>query len=476
MGSGQSSPAKACLDAICGNRTGCVAYPNNPLYQISWVKPYNLEIPVVPAAVLRPDNAQDVADAVKCAQENGIKVQAKSGGHSYGNFGLGGDGELAIDLVNLKGFGMNETTWQATVGGGMHLGELDQYLHKNGGRAMAHGTCPGVGIGGHATIGGLGPMSRMWGSALDHVVEVEVVTADGEIKRASETENNDLFWAIRGAGGSFGIVTEFVVKTHPEPGDVVEYTYSVSFGSQSEMASIYQQWQDLIGDPDMDRRFSSLFIAQRLGVLITGTFYGTEEEYTASGIPSKMPGGGKNGTGTGFQLKDWLGSLAHQAEMEFMYLSGLPSHFYSKSLTFREEDLLSDNTITDLFTYMDNEGDKSLLWAIIFNSEGGAMADTATEATAYPHRDKVMMYQSYGLGALGVPDKMRKYLDGVHEKIQGGAPEALSTYAGYIDTSIDREAAQKLYWAGQLPRLRMVKKKWDPEDVFRNPQSVEPAE
>lgn len=84
MGSGQSSLGQSCLDAVCGNRTECVSYPSDPLYQISWVKPYNLDVPVIPAAVLRPDNAQDVADAVKCAMEHGFKVQAKSGGHSYG--------------------------------------------------------------------------------------------------------------------------------------------------------------------------------------------------------------------------------------------------------------------------------------------------------------------------------------------------------------------------------------------------------
>ena len=95
-------------------------------------------------------------------------------------------------------------------------------------------------------------MSRMWGSALDHVVEVEVVTADGKIQRASEDKNSDLFYALRGAGASFGIITQFVVKTHPEPGSVIEYTYNFSFGRQKEMADVYRDWQALVGDPDMD--------------------------------------------------------------------------------------------------------------------------------------------------------------------------------------------------------------------------------
>lgn len=111
------------------------------------------------------------------------------------NYGIGGeDGHVVIDLVNMQSFSVDQTTWDVTVGAGTRLGELDKKMHKAGGRAFAHGVCPGVGIGGHATIGGLGPSSRMWGTALDHIVEVEVVTSGGKIVRANEQQNSDLFW------------------------------------------------------------------------------------------------------------------------------------------------------------------------------------------------------------------------------------------------------------------------------------------
>ena len=111
------------------------------------------------------------------------------------NYGLGGnDGAIAVDLVNMQKFVMDNSTWQATIGAGKVLGDVSSRLHDAGGRAMAQGVCPGVGIGGHATIGGLGAMSRMWGSALDHVLEVEVVTSNGTILRANDTQNSNLFW------------------------------------------------------------------------------------------------------------------------------------------------------------------------------------------------------------------------------------------------------------------------------------------
>lgn len=314
-------------------------------------------------------------------------------------------------------------------------------------------------------------MSRMWGSALDHVQEVEVVTADGEIRRASYTENPDLFFGIKGAGASFGVVTEFVVDTHPEPGAVVEYTYSFSFGSQREMADVYRDWQALIGDPDLDRRFSSLFIAEPLGALITGTFYGTEEEYKATGIPDKLPGGGV----IKFKLLDWLGHLAHEAEVAGLTLGGLPTPFTSRSLAFRAEDMMDDDSIDALFAYIDDADVGSLLWFIIWNSEGGAMADF-TEGNSYPHRDKVMMYQSYVIGIPAISDETRAFVDGVQERVRDGAPLANTTYAGYLDPTLDRAAANDFYWGDMVPKLREVKKTWDPKGLFRNPQSVQPAE
>lgn len=141
-----------CLNNVCAGRSDCVAYPGilDPLYQLEWVKPYNLAIDVNPAAVIRPNSSKDVAAIVQCAVDNGAKVQARSGGHSYANFGLG-SGAITVDLVNLQQYSMNETTWNANIGAGMTLGDVDTNLHKTG-RAFAHGVCPGVGIGGHATI------------------------------------------------------------------------------------------------------------------------------------------------------------------------------------------------------------------------------------------------------------------------------------------------------------------------------------
>ncbi|ORY59272.1 uncharacterized protein BCR38DRAFT_412970 [Pseudomassariella vexata] len=469
MGSGQSTPLSDCLNAVCDGRSSCVAYPDNPLYQISWVNRYNLDIPVTPVAVTRPETTDDVSGFVKCAVSNNVKVQAKSGGHSYANFGVGGtDGELVIDLQNFQQFSMDTTTWQATIGGGMRLSDVTDKLHNNGKRAMAHGTCPGVGIGGHATIGGLGPSSRMWGSCLDHVLEVEVVTADGTIQRASEIENSDLFFALKGAGAGFGVITEFVMKTHPEPGDVVQYSYSSTFGKHADMVDVFDQWQTLVSDPELDRRFGTEFVMHELGVVITATFYGTEEEFDATGIPDKIPTGKVS-----VVVDDWLAVIAQQAEDAALYISEIRSAFTARSLAFKSDELLSKDSITDLMNYVDDTERGTLLWFLIFDATGGAISDIAQNATAYSHRDKIMFCQGYGVGVPTLTQTTKDFINGIISTIQGTVPQTLTTYPGYVDPVLTN--AQGSYWGPNLDTLGEIKSKWDPSDLFHNPQSVAPS-
>ena len=116
----------------------------------------------------------------------------------------------------------------ARVGPGNKLKDVAEKLHAANGRYMPHGSSPTVGIGGHATVGGLGLHSSLEGTALDTLQEAEVVLANGTVARASATENQDLFWAIRGAGASFGIVTEFTFQTKSEPKEVLNFAFTVA--------------------------------------------------------------------------------------------------------------------------------------------------------------------------------------------------------------------------------------------------------
>lgn len=311
-------------------------------------------------------------------------------------------------------------------------------------------------------------MSRMWGTCLDHIVEVEVVTADGKIQRASREKNSDLFFALRGAGAGFGIITEFVMRTHPEPGQVVQYEYNLKFGKQADAAALYSKWQALIADPKLDRRFGSMFIMFPLGAVITGTFYGTPEEFQATGIPKTLSGAGEPGR---LLLNDYLGSIAHNAEKEALYLSNLAAPFTSKSLFFRREQLLGPEAIKKLFTWVDNAHKGTLLWFIIFSAEGGIIEDIPTNSTAFAHRDKVMHYESYGVG-FPLLQTTKNFIADFHTQVLSLAPKAFGTYPGYVDNTLAEP--QRQYWDSNLPALGNIKNIWDPADLFHNPGSVRP--
>jgi hypothetical protein len=405
MGNTSSSPLQECLQSAIGKDN--VAFKDSPFFQLSHVKSYNLGIPVTPAAVTYPKTTAEIAAVVKCAVDNSLKVQPRCGGHSYANYGIGGqDDTIVVDLKSFQQFSMDKSTWQATIGGGTLLGDVTERLHDNGNRAMAHGTCPQVGVGGHLTIGGLGPSSRMWGSALDHVEEVEVVLANSTVVRASEKENQDLFFAMKGAAAGFGIVTEFKVRTQEEPGDAVLYSYTFQGGSSASKADAFKQWQKLISDPELSRKFASQYIlTEQIGAIITGTFFGSQQEFDSLNISSRLP---SSSSVDSIELKDWLGVVGHWTEdIALELMGGIQSNFYAKSLAYTEKDVIPDDAVDKLFTYVDETDKGGALWFILWDLEGGATNDVAPDATAYGHRNALFYHQAYAVNLLGKVSEVR---------------------------------------------------------------------
>lgn len=314
---------------------------------------------------------------------------------------------------------------------------------------------------------------------MDHVVEVEIVTADGSIVRASEDQNADLFWAVRGAGAGYGVITEFVMRTHPDPGNVVQYSYVYSFGSAENLAKVFRLWQDIATDPTLDRRFGTELTFHTLGAMISGTFYGTKKEFEESGILDRFPSDGKGN----YVATSFLASLAQRAEHAAVRLSNMPTPFFSKSLGFRPEEVLSWDSIFRIAKFVDGAYKRTPLWFIIFSATGAAVADVPMNATAYAHRDKIIFYESYAIGPPFIPGSLpesdRQFLEDFHQVVQAELPDGgdpfQRTYPGYVDRELPEGLAQQYYWGSNLPRLEQIKAKWDPLDMFHNNQSVRPA-
>jgi hypothetical protein len=376
-------------------------------------------------------------------------------------------------MKNFQQFDMDKSTWIATIGAGTLLDDVTKRLDNAGGRAIAHGICPQVGTGGHLTIGGFGPMSRMWGTALDHIVEVQVVLADSSIVRASTTENPDVFFAIKGAAAGFGVVTEFKVRTHPTPGDAVRYSYSFEEGSFQSMAQTFKDWQNFISNPALSRKLYTQVTLFAAGMIISGTFFGSQEEFDSLNLQSVFPNHQKSKI---LVFKDWLGLVAHWTEDIGLHLvGGTPCAFYSKCLAFKPSDIMPSSCVDDLFNYLDTADKGTLLWFLNFELQGGATNDIPTNAAAYAHRDVLFYMESFGIDIGRVSHTTRNFITGINDTITTGMPNTtFGSYPGYVDPELPN--GQEAYWAPNLSKLEHIKRAIDPKDVFHNPQSVRPAQ
>lgn len=186
------APRATVVDCLTGKKL-TVIKPADTQYA-SYSSPYNLRLQYKPAAIVVASTNQHVSDAVLCAAQYNLKVQPRSGGHSYGSYGTGGkDGAVVIDLQKFQTVSLDKNTNIATFGAGLRLGNLELALRSTG-RALPHGTCANVGAGGHFTIGGDGFTTRAYGLAIDSLVGMDVILANGSVVHATSTEYKDVFF------------------------------------------------------------------------------------------------------------------------------------------------------------------------------------------------------------------------------------------------------------------------------------------
>src|SRR5688500_1656291 len=174
---------------------------------------WNMTYQGSPMAIARVADAADVAAAIRYARRNDIEIAVRSGGHSVAGHSTG-DGVLVIDVRDLRGLHIDTEKRMAWAGAGLTAGEYTAAVAEHG-LATPFGDTGSVGLGGITLGGGIGWLARKHGLTIDSLVAVEIVTAAGEVLAASESENSDLFWAVRGGGGNFGVVTRFCYRLHP---------------------------------------------------------------------------------------------------------------------------------------------------------------------------------------------------------------------------------------------------------------------
>lgn len=272
------------------------------------VAPFNLRLPYEPVAIAVPQTVDHIQDAVKCGVQSGVRVSPKCGGHSYASLGFGGeDGQLVIELDRMSKVTVRDDN-TATVQGGARLGHVAVELYDQGKRAIPHGTCPGVGISGHGLHGGYGMIAHTRGLTLDWMIGATVILADGSKVHCSATENKDLFWALRGAGSSFGIVAEFEFNTFQPPANVTYYQINVRWNETQTVKGLKAVQE--YAEEDMPAELNMRVALAAGSVSFEGVYYGNKTQLQAAVAPLLKQ---TNGTLASSTTTTWIKGLEHYA-------------------------------------------------------------------------------------------------------------------------------------------------------------------
>lgn len=202
----------AVIDAFTSKIRGEITFPKDSNYDEAR-KVYNAMINMYPGMIVKCMDATDVIHCVNFGRENNLSVAVRGGGHNGGGLGLCNDG-LVIDLSGIKFVRVNTEKKTVRVGGGNIWGEVDHATHPFG-LAVPSGIISTTGVGGLTLGGGTGYLTRKYGLTIDNLLEADMVLADGSFVTVNANQHADLFWAIRGGGGNFGIVTSFNFQAHP---------------------------------------------------------------------------------------------------------------------------------------------------------------------------------------------------------------------------------------------------------------------
>lgn len=444
---------------------GLVSGPDEPAYDEART-PWNGRFQARPALVVQCAGAADVMEAVRFAREQDLPLAVRSGGHDYaGNWVA--DGALIVDLSGMNAVRVDPGRRRAWVQPGARWGEFDHEAQAFG-LATTGVTVSVVGVAGSTLGGGTGYLARKHGLALDNLVAADVVTADGEPVRASEEENPDLFWALQGGGGNFGIVTAFEFRLHHVGPEVVGLQIFHPFGAADDVFRFHREFMD--GAPDETQCYPMV-------VRVPPQEPFPEDQH---GKPTVALIGGH--VGPVEDAGDVLEPLQNFGNPFLSVVSPMPytvlqtsfdegmgpagNRWYTKA---HHLEAVTDEAI-DVFV----EHASALpgpFSAAYLDPLGGAVARVDPGATAFPHRRAATGVHIFpGWSDPEDDEAMIRWAREFHDAL---APHATGgIYVNLLDG--DEEDPERAAWGGNLERLRKVKGAWDPNNVFRMNHNIEP--
>ncbi len=451
------------IDSLRSRSIGEVLDPSSSGYDEAR-KLYNAMHDRHPALIVRAANDADVVAAVNLARDQGFDLAIRSGGHNVA--GLGSiDGGLIIDMTRIDSVEVDPTSRTVRVGGGAHWGQVDAATHEVG-MATPSGIISTTGVAGLTLGGGFGYLSRKHGLTIDNLLSADIVTANGELVTASERENPDLFWAIRGGGGNFGVATSFEFRLHP-----VETVYGGPiFYPASVSADILAFYRDFVKTAPRE----------------LGLFFGYHEAPPAPFVPEALQGHKacmiqtcwtgniddaeailKPIREAGPVALDLAGPLPYPA-LNSMFDALLPyglQHYWKADYVSE----VSDAAIAVHAKYgpqVPNFFSLMHLYPL-----DGAIQEVDSSAMAYSQRDAQFTHIIAGIDSdpANMPANtawVRNYWSDLHP---------YSTGAAYVNFLMDEGQDRiKATYRGNYPKLVEEKRTWDPQNLFHVTQNIKP--
>ena len=419
-----------------------------------------------PGLIARCTGAADVRDAVDFAREHDVLLSIKGGGHNVAGTSSC-EGGLMIDLSGLRGVRVDPERRIADVAPGATWGDVDRETQPFG-LVAPGGVVSTTGVAGLTLGGGLGWVRRKYGMSIDSLVSVDMVTADGEFVRASEEENPDLYWAIRGGGGNFGVVTSFRFRLHPLGPEV--YLAAPMYPIE-RARDILPRWRDFCDGLSDEASGFAMFQTLPAADAFPEEVWNRE----VLALPAMYAGPVEEGETVlqplgelGESVLDMSGTMPFtQLQTAFDWLFPWGGRYYWKTATVPALDAEAIDAIVDVGASRSSPRTISAIWQM-----GGAISRVAPDATAYRSREAPWLLDCDSYWTDPEEDEEHvAYTRQSWEKMNALSDGGMYLHYGSLEPGEQIRAA----YGDNYERLVKVKERWDPSNLFRMNQNIPPA-
>lgn len=452
------------IDQLRTSLRGGVITPGDSAYDEAR-KIWNGDIDRRPAVIAQCASVDDVKAAVDFGRESGLRIAVKCGGHSLPGHSVA-DGALMIDLRKMNKVSIDPATRRATVQGGAIWSEVDGPAQAHG-LAVTGGHVTHTGVSGLTLGGGIGHLMRKFGLVVDNLLSAQIVTADGRILHASATDNPDLFWAIRGGGGNFGIATEFVIQLAPLGPMVLG---GLAFWAPDQGPELMRRYREFckscpdevttllvyLHAPPFDFVPKDVQLKPGYALVVAGTDPAIAERAV------------KDMRSFGPPLFDIIGPMPYLA-LQSMFDAALPpgTQTYFKAHYVHE---MSDDVIRAIHAQTPKmPPGRSQVFVV---QMGGAVSRVPDDATAFGGRKAG--FQTLCIGIWDEPADREAAVQWVRGLWSDLEPFAHGAYVNLSDTQ-DESALRVTYGPEKYAKLQRIKAKYDPQNVFNLNQNIKPA-